>query len=619
MPRKFWLILVLIAAAGASVHAQKKSANGEAAKAVEKSPAELEAERVLKERRANAQSLLINLAADARNFTDATLRARTQARIADALWETDRERSKTMFRSAWDAAEVGDAESQARMQEDIRQQQARTGAGGYVIATPPNLRREVLESAAKKDQKLGEEFLAKYNDQKAADQPRQRRGGVDEATSQRFNVAEAMLESGDITTALQMADPALASVNMRSVDFLSQLREKDSAVADQRYAAMLQHASLNSQADANTVSLLASYIFAPRIYVTFYGTGASSGQMTSSAVPANVSPELRAAFFRTASAILLRPLPEQSTAGPDGQYLGIKRLLPLFEQFAPAETSNALRAQLDNLAALASNGARTRDDELMHRGIDPGKATDRKQVDREQSLLDRAERARTSAERDQIYLELAMLLIDKDDRRVHDYVDKIDDTELRNAVRGYADPAIAWKLISKKEIERALELARKGELTHLHRSWLLSQAAALIGVKDRDRAEQVLEDAAAEARRIETSDPDRPRALMAIANVAFKINRASMWGVMDDVIRAANSAEKFTGEDGEMTFRLMGKGTRAVSQYPFPDFNVASIFGKLADEDYDKAVELARGFQGEAPRANAVIALARSVLEAKKK
>jgi hypothetical protein len=341
--------------------------------------------------------------------------------------------------------------------------------------------------------------------------------------------------------------------------------------------------------------------------------------MTASVVPASVSAELRAAFFRTASAILLRPLPEQSTAGPDGQYLGLRRLMPLFEQFAPAETTNVLKAQLDNLAALASNSARTSDSELMHRGIDPEKATDRKQVDREQSLLDRAERARTSAERDQIYLELAMLLVDKDGRRVHDYVDKIDDMELRNAVRGYADASIAWKLISKKDSERALELARKGELTHLQRSWLLSQVAGLIGVKDRDRAGPLLEDAAAEARRIETSDPDRPRAFLAIANVAFKLNRSNMWGVMDEVIRAANSSEKFTGEDGEMTFRLIGKGMRAVSQYPFPDFNVVSIFGKLADEDYDKAVELARGFQGEAPRANAVIAIARSVLEAKKK
>jgi hypothetical protein len=618
MRRHPFFILVMVVAC-ASIQAQKQSAAPEPAKkSVEKTAAELEAERVLKERRANAQSLLVNLAADARNFSDATVRARTQARIADALWDSDPERSRAMFRSAFDAAETADAESDLRVQEDIRQQQAQTGRGGYVIATPPNLRHEVLTAAGKHDQKLGEELLTRYKDQKATERSR-RPGSVDEVTSQRFELAKELLNAGDITTAIQYAERGLASVNVQSVDFLASLREKDSTQADNRYRAMLDRARLDPQADANTVGLLASYIFSPHLYISFQGTGVSSSQM-GSASPVN-SPYLRESFFRAALAILLRPTPEQSTAGPDGQYLAIKRMLPLFEQFAPPETTVALKTQLENLAAVASNNARTRDDDLMHRGIDPDKPrADRPDLfDREQSLLDRADRAKTSAERDQIYLELAMTTVDKDDRRARDYVDKIDDMDLRNAVRGYIDASIAFKVVSKKDVDRALELAKNGDLTHLQRSWLLSQTAGIIGVKDRERAAQVLEDAAAEARRIETGDPDRPKALLAIANVVLRIKGADVWGVMDDVIRAANSAEKFTGEDGEIVFRLVGKGTRAVHQHAFPDFNVAGIFAQLANEDYDKAVELARGLQGSAPRANAVIALARSILDEKKK
>src|SRR5437870_11612301 len=56
-----------------------------------KAARDAEAARILKERRANAQSLLISLAADAVKFNDQTLRARTQARIADALWNADAE------------------------------------------------------------------------------------------------------------------------------------------------------------------------------------------------------------------------------------------------------------------------------------------------------------------------------------------------------------------------------------------------------------------------------------------------------------------------------------------------------------------------------------------------
>ena len=74
----------------------------------------------MRERRANAQSLLISLAADAATFTDQRLRARTLARIGDALWENDPERAKAMFRKAWEAAEAVDEESRRITLEEIK-------------------------------------------------------------------------------------------------------------------------------------------------------------------------------------------------------------------------------------------------------------------------------------------------------------------------------------------------------------------------------------------------------------------------------------------------------------------------------------------------------------------
>jgi hypothetical protein len=49
------------------------------------------------------------------------------------------------------------------------------------------------------------------------------------------------------------------------------------------------------------------------------------------------------------------------------------------------------------------------------------------------------------------------------------------------------------------------------------------------------------------------------------------------------------------------------------------DFDVAPLFNALAAEDYNRTVELARLFEREAPRASATIAIARAVLEEKKK
>jgi hypothetical protein len=50
-----------------------------------------------------------------------------------------------------------------------------------------------------------------------------------------------------------------------------------------------------------------------------------------------------------------------------------------------------------------------------------------------------------------------------------------------------------------------------------------------------------------------------------------------------------------------------------------PDFDVSGIFSELAKDDYNRTVELARGFEREAPRANAVIAIAKAILENKDK
>jgi ABC-type Zn uptake system ZnuABC Zn-binding protein ZnuA len=83
--------------------------------AVNSTPATDAAAEEIKERRARARSLLVALSSDARTFHDQTLRARSLARIADALWKIDPEQGRLMFRKAWEAAEVADQESDQKL------------------------------------------------------------------------------------------------------------------------------------------------------------------------------------------------------------------------------------------------------------------------------------------------------------------------------------------------------------------------------------------------------------------------------------------------------------------------------------------------------------------------
>jgi hypothetical protein len=574
-----------------------------------------------RERRVRARALLVSLSTDARQFHDQTLRARSLARIADALWRVDAEQARLLFRKAWDAAEVADQENDRKLQEEISRQKLRTG-GGYATNLPPNIRREVLKLAARHDRALGEEFLEKLKTQTAnsATTSNLPTGDLSEALAQRVGVAKELLQAGETERALQFAGPALAVVNRQSIDFLVELRAKDATAADAAYAALLASSANNPQTDANSVSLLSSYIFTPHLYITFVGTGMSSSQSSSTITPAAVAPELRNAFFQTAAAILLRPLPapgqqDQSTAGLDGKYLVIKRLLPFFEQSAPAGMVESLRGHLNALNSMASDNARRQDDEWISRGVKP----ERPSEEREQSLRNRIERAKTSEERDRLYMELAFRTAGKGDMRARDFASKVEDPELRKQAQAYIDASLTVHFITKKLPDQALELVQKGDLTHVQKAWVLTECAKLLVKTDRQKALDVISEASAEAQRIEELDPTRPRALIAVANAVKVVEPERVWDATFDAVKAANSAEGFTGEDGELVLKFQSKGQSSVHTNDVADFDLDGIFQELATRDYDRAVELARGFQAEGPRAVATIAIARAILEPKKK
>ena len=250
MNRTHLLIVVCLLVFSATVAAQSgqiKKPEPVKSSATNTAPAkDPEAERLFLERRAQAQSLLISLANDAGTFNDQRLRARTLSHVADLLWETDADRARNLFRKAWDAAEIADAEGQQRMQEEAREQQAKSGDGGYAVSSPPDIRKEVLRLAVKHDPSLGEEFLGKLQEKSKEGSaknnpidPREK----DPASTQRLEVAKELLSSGDKERALQFGNPLLNTISMQAIEFLSSLRERNAPLADQRYASMLNLAA----------------------------------------------------------------------------------------------------------------------------------------------------------------------------------------------------------------------------------------------------------------------------------------------------------------------------------------------------------------------------------------
>jgi hypothetical protein len=204
----------------------------------EKAAATLEAERLRKERQAEARYLLVALASDARSFRDQALRACSLARIADALWEVDAEQARTLFRKAWEAAETANREHNERSQirngvvaikpEDINV------ATLSSIATYSDLRKEVLRMVVARDRTLADEFLEKLKESQPdnkSDNTSSSLWDLPDALQQRLNLAEDVLRGGNIESALKLADPVLGHVTISTLDFLTQLRRKNPALA----------------------------------------------------------------------------------------------------------------------------------------------------------------------------------------------------------------------------------------------------------------------------------------------------------------------------------------------------------------------------------------------------
>ena len=593
------------------------------------------------ERRANAIALVNTLADESRGFRDQTLRARVQMQAADALWETDKERARALFRRAWDSAEVADAENSRQ-----RDQQSRDGARQFSRGQNiTNMRGEVLRLAAKRERALGEEFLGKMEESRkresselnnasasvptgapasagatAAPQPTRRDPNeVQPEVARRLRLAMQFLEDSDVARALEFADPVLNSVNPGSVEFLVLLREKSAAEADRRYTAMLASVAADANSDAGDILLLSSYVLTPHLYMTIGegGQGISSSQRRRDITTPDLPAALRLAFARAAAQVLLRPLPpedqDRTATGRVGTYFVITRLLPFFEQVIP-DGVPALRARLAALTPDVPEQERKGLGEDLSRGLVPEDSRDPVQ-----ESLDQAARAADPRERDLAYLRAAQAAAFKGESRARDFADKIQDADLRRQTRGFIDFSLLNRAVNdKKDGMEVMRLAASGDLTPVQRTWGYTEAARLLAKDDRTRAFEALEAAAGAAKNIDAEDPDRVRATVAVATRFFEFDRNRAWDIMADVVKAANAAPEFTGSDSGLSARVQTRGQRSAINFPAPVFDLTGVFQTLGKDDMNRAVALAQTFTGESPRAIATLAIARAVLEGDK-
>lgn len=573
------------------------------------------------QRRAFAISLVLSLADEARSYHEVALRPRVLARAGDTLWDVDRDAARQLFRRAWESAEKGDADEATITTKDNPPQMvvALRRMGGT------DLRSEVLGIVARRDQNLAEDFLAKLkneNEREAnssksnASTRRTDSWSSPETASKRLQVASRLLESGQIQSALEFAEPALDQVNANSIGFLSALRVKSPEAADAKFALLLARAELDPRSDANTASGLSSYAFTPGFYVTFSAEGGATWRRgdSVSVAPPDLPAALRNRFFQVTGNLLMRPLlpPDQdfTSSGRVGKYMAVKRLLPLFDQYMP-ETASSLRGQLTELANDPLKRGMGEDSSLLGMGLRPAESPGTT-LEKMQSRLDHA---KTSRERDSIYTEGAVALANQRDPRAQDVAANIDDADLRAEVLQFVNFEFLQGAIKGNKAMEVVRFAKAGELTHIQRAWAFTQAARLVMKSEPPRALEFLGEAADEARRITDNDSYRALALIGVAKQFVDADRVRAWETMGEAVKAANSADEFTGENPQITFSVATRSGVKFSSFGGEDFRISGVLRLLMNVDLYRSIDLAKSFKNDAPRANATLAIARAVLE----
>ena len=586
------------------------------AKPTRESVASREVDPETQQRRSIALSSLQSLAIEARSYRDEPLRARVQARVADALWDQDKDGARSLFRRAWDVAETLETGTAA----------ATASAPGRLAQNRPsrpraNLRREILQLAAHRDRALGEEFLRKLTAKDQAQAPSS--NDVNTYSSQmsaaemaeRLNLARSFLGAGEIERALQFADPALIRATVGAIDFLTLLREKSAPAADQRFARLLDAAAADSASDANTVSLLTTYAFTPSIHLAVSPGGMPSSMSSPPVPPPDLAPVLRKAYFQVAANILLRPLAQidQSSAGRAGTYFIATRLFPLFQQFAP-DLATAISAQMVALGPGAAQATANAGDRSVNRGM----SDNGKQDSAEDELSDRLDRAKGSDARDRAYAFAAMRAAEEGDPRAREFLDKIDDLDTRAGVRRFVDYDFVRSLLQQKHADEALALIRKAELNHTLRAHFITQAAVLLAEKDRVRAIDLLDEALTETRRIDAGTADRAYCLLALLAQFAKLDKVRSWQLLSETVKAANALPDFTGDNGRTSQLLEGKFSINMTTELTSPTALTDLFAGLTEDNFYQAMDAARTFSGDAPRAMVMISVARAVFDEKR-
>jgi hypothetical protein len=267
-----------------------------------------------------------------------------------------------------------------------------------------------------------------------------------------------------------------------------------------------------------------------------------------------------------------------------------------------------LNAQLASLGPEAARATANTGEVSLRRGMaDGGESND-------EELTERLDRAKNSDERDRAYAFAAIAAAEKAESRARELAEKIEDAETRKGVNTFVNYMLIRAVITQKRPDEALLLIRKTELPLTVRAHFLTRIATLKLKNDPVRATELLDEALTETRRLDPGTPERAYSLVAVLRQFSVLDRTRTWELMSEAVKTINSVPDFTGERGQTTLTLEGKFSIRLSVELDSPTDLTEALRQLAEQNFYQAMDVSKTLRADAPRALAMIAVARAVL-----
>jgi hypothetical protein len=537
-----------------------------------------------------------------RTFDQVVGRIAVLLRSADLLWPYEQDKALATFLEAFDLATQNFKEQGDQVRRSSDSQFA-------ARISLPDQRYKVIAALAKRDpvaaRKLSDQML-KDEAREAAEKPATDYNAGRNTAGKLLTVANGLIAT-DQTAAINFARASLrypATLNMSI--FLYSLAKVNQPAADQFYTEAL---TTYGTAPMDQFLYLSAYPF---------GNNGDAGEMPSRTfyrVPEGFvrNPELQRKFIQT---LLGRSqgaseVPGQPTSrglSDTGQmWVALSRLEKQIQANLPELFDSAVQTR-DKLYALLNPPMQTNVTGVIARDNPPKKSFD-EQVEEALKLAD--------VDRRDQGLTFAVLGWANNEpvERVVSVIDKISDSNVRNALTNWFFFFRTQALIEDKQLDEARNSASKVvELDQ--RTYLFSRIAEkwLSESEDQTQAREMLNEIGAAAAKAPKTIVSA-RALLALAYLYAKIDVNRGIAELGNAVKTINALESPDFSNESVMLKIEGKTFGSFGSYSTPGFNPENAFREMGKIDFDGTLTHATAFADKSLRALTTLAVIEPCLE----